>query len=241
MSRFGNFNPSVMAQANANVSPDMAAEQRSFLHRTYGWMAIALAVTGLVGWGVSQSPSLVQSLANAWIFLLIVQVVLALGLSFAINRISSAVATLLFLAYAASFGLTVSIILLVFTAASVFTAFFITAGTFAALAIWGTFTNADLTKLGSIAGMALIGLIIAMLVSFFVHSTMMEMLINIAGVLIFTALTAYDAQKIKYMYLVGSETSEVSKKASVMGAFTLYLDFINLFMFILQFVAQQRE
>ena len=204
-------------------------------------MAIALAVTGLVGWGVSQSPSLVHSLANAWIFLLIVQFALAMGLSFAINRISSAVATLLFLAYAASFGLTVSIILLVFTAASVFTAFFITAGTFAALAIWGTFTNADLSKLGSIAGMALIGLIIAMVVSFFVHSTMMEMLINIAGVLIFTALTAYDAQKIKYMYLVGSENSEVSKKASVMGAFMLYLDFINLFMFILQFVAQQRE
>ena len=241
MSRFGNFNPAMMAQANANVSPDMAAEQRSFLHRTYGWMAIALAVTGLVGWGVSQSPSLVHSLANAWIFLLIVQFALAMGLSFAINRISSAVATLLLLADAASFGLTVSIVLLVFTAASVFTAFFITAGTFAALAIWGTFTNADLSKLGSIAGMALIGLIIAMVVSFFVHSTMMEMLINIAGVLIFTALTAYDAQKIKYMYLVGSESSEASKKASVMGAFMLYLDFINLFLFILQFVGQQRE
>jgi FtsH-binding integral membrane protein len=241
MSQFGNFNPAMMAQANANVSPDMAAEQRSFLHRTYGWMAIALAISGLVGWGVSQSPSMMNALAHSYLMLAIVQIGLALVLSFAINRISSAVATLLFLAYAASFGLTVSILLLVFTAASVFTAFFITAGTFAALAIWGTFTNADLSKLGSIAGMALIGLIIAMVVSFFVHSTALQMLINVAGVLIFTALTAYDAQKIKYLYLVGSETSEASKKASVMGAFILYLDFINLFMFILQFVGQQRE
>ncbi len=241
MSAFGNFNPATMARANASISPEMELDQRRFIHRTYGWMAIALALTGLVALGVSQSPKLVASIAHAWLLLIIGQVVLALGLQFAINRISSVAATALFLAYAASFGLTISILLMVFTTASVFSAFFITAATFGGLALWGTFTNKDLTKLGSIAGMALVGLIIAMVVSFFVHSTGLEMLINVAGVLIFTALTAYDAQKIKYMYLVGAENSEASKKASVMGAFILYLDFINLFMFILQFVGQQRE
>ncbi len=241
MSAFGNFNPSTMAQANANISPAMELDQRRFIHRTYGWMAVALALTGLVALGVSQSPKLVDSIAHAWLLLLLGQLALAFGLQFAINRISSVAATGLFLAYAASFGLTISILLMVFTTASVFAAFFITAATFGGLALWGTFTNADLTKLGSIAGMALFGLIIAMVVSFFIHSSALQMLINVAGVLIFTALTAYDAQKIKYMYLVGDENSEVSKKASVMGAFVLYLDFINLFMFILQFVGQQRE
>ncbi len=241
MSGFGNFNPSMMAQANANISPAMELDQRRFIHRTYGWMAIALALTGFVALGVSQSPKLVESIARAWPLLIIGQIVLAFGLQFAINRISSVAAAGLFLAYAASFGLTVSILLMVFTTASVFGAFFITAATFGGLALWGTFTNTDLTKLGSIAGMALYGLIIAIVVSFFIHSTGFEMLINVAGVLIFTALTAYDAQKIKYMYLVGAENSEVSKKASVMGAFVLYLDFINLFMFILQFVGQQRD
>ncbi len=241
MSQFFGRNTAMMAQANANVSPRTRSEQSAFIHRTFGWMAIGLAVTGLVALGVSQSAQAVKTLAHSWVLLIILQLGIGLGLQFAISRISSALATMLFLAYSATIGLTIAILLLVFTTASVFSAFFITAGTFGAMALWGMFTKADLTRLGGIAGMALIGLVIAMVVNMFMHAQGLEFFINIAGVLIFTALTAYDTQRIKYMYLVGPENSEASKKASIMGAFMLYLDFINLFIFILQFMGQQRE
>ena len=222
-------------------SRDDALEQSRFITRVFGWMTVGLAVTGFIALLVAQRPKLVMEINNLFIVVVLVQFGLIIGLRAAINKISAGVATLLFLLFSASMGLTLSIIFLVFTRASIESTFFISASTFGAMALYGYFTKRDLTSLGHIAGMALMGLIIAMIVSIFIHSTGLQLAINAIGVLVFVVLTAYDTQKIKYMYLAGADGTQENHKAAIVGALQLYLDFINLFLFLLQFFGKQRD
>jgi len=225
----------------------------AFLQRVYVIMAAGLGITGLMAWWfftLIQSPDpnmpikpeyafLVQS-PTIWIISLapLVFVFLISGL---INRISYSFATLLFAAYSLLMGLSLSFIFLVYTTESVASTFFISAGTFGAMALIGITTKADLTKMGSFLMMALIGLIIASLVNLFLQSGMMAMVISGIGVLIFCGLTAYDTQKLMNIGNVIDAESEEGKKAAVMGALTLYLDFINLFLFLLRFLGNRRD
>ena len=173
--------------------------------------------------------------------LLIAEIGLVMYLSARIQRISFTTATLLFIAYSIVNGLTLSILFMVYTMSSIATTFFITAGTFGAMALFGYITQKDLTRIGSLCGMAVIGLIIAMIVNMFLHNSMMDMVISGIGVLVFVGLTAYDSQKIKQM-LTGNdiEINETTQKIALMGALTLYLDFINLFIYLLRLFGDRK-
>ena len=217
--------------------------QRTFLARVYGWMSAGLAVTaGVAFYVVSNTQLLRLIVGNSMVFfgLIIGEFVLVVGLSSAINRMSAATATMVFVIYAAVNGLTLSVVFLAYTAASISSTFFITAGTFAALAVYGTVTKTDLTSVGSLCFMALIGLIIASVVNMFMHSGMMYWIITYAGVAIFVGLTAYDAQKVKRIGAGVDAESESGQKAAILGALALYLDFINLFLLLLRLFGRRR-
>ena len=219
-----------------------ALEQSRFVTAVFGWMTVGLAITGFVALLVAQSPALVMDMSGgAGIVIMVLQLALVFGLAWAINRISAGVATFLFLIYSASVGLTLSVIFILYTRAAIESTFFITAATFGAMAFYGYVTKRDLTSIGHIAFMALFGLLIALIVSGLLRDSGLNLWINIGGVLVFMALTAYDTQKIKYMYLAGAEGSQENHKAAIIGALNLYLDFINLFMFLLQLFASQRD
>ena len=223
------------------ASRNDALEQSRFITGVFGWMTVGLGLTGFIALLVAQFPKLVMDMANMSLVILLFQVVLIFGISSGINRISAGVATLLFLLYSASWGLTLSVIFIVYTRASIEATFFITAATFGGMAFYGYVTKRDLTSLGHIAFMGLGGLIIAMIVSWFLHLKGLNLLINVVGVLVFVALTAYDTQKIKYMYLAGAAGSAENHKASVIGALELYMDFVGIFVYLLQFLGNQRD
>ncbi len=157
------------------------------------------------------------------------------------NRINALAATLLFVLYAAITGLFFSVYFVVFTQASLAAAFFVTAGTFGATSVYGLATKRDLTSLGGFLFMGLIGLIIASIVNFFLASSMLYWVTTYAGVLIFTGFTAYDTQKMKYMYMAGPDGSAVAQKAAIFAAFELYLDFVILFQYILRLIGSRRD
>ncbi|MCZ2356515.1 MAG: Bax inhibitor-1/YccA family protein [Bacteroidia bacterium] len=163
-----------------------------------------------------------------------------LVLSFGINRMSYSMATLLFGAYAVVMGLSLSFIFLVYTSGSIAATFFTAAGTFGAMAFIGMFTKMDLSKVGSYAMMALIGIIIASIINIWIGSSTLAFIVSILGVLIFCALTAYDTQKIMRMGLSLNPTSDEARKGAIIGALTLYLDFINLFLYLLRFMGNRR-
>lgn len=216
----------------------------NFMYRVYGWMAIALAVTAGVAFYVSQSPQIYQTIQTNPMLLFgifIGQIVLVVVLSMAIMRISLMTALLLFMVYATSVGLTLSMIFLVYDIRSIYATFAVTALTFGTMCLYGYFTKTDLTRMGNIMLMALLGLIIAMVINMFLRSPMMDFVLSGIGVLLFTGLTAFDAQKIKLLgqQLLGDR--ETMGKVAVIGALTLYLDFINLFLFMLQFMGRRRE
>lgn len=217
---------------------DVASAQRTLFKNVYAWMALALVVTGLTAYYVANSPTILGMIFGsgaALIGLCIAQFALVIGLSAAINKISFTAAGIMFVVYSILTGITLSSILLVYTSESVALTFFVTAGTFGAMALYGTVTNKDLSGMGSILFMALIGLIIASVANWFFHSSGLAMIISYAGVLIFVGLTAYDAQKIKNMLSVyGSEVNEASMKIALMGSLELYLDFINLFLHLIR-------
>ncbi len=230
---------------NDSLVPDVrsdALEQRHFMSRVFGWMTVGLLITGIVALLVSENTKFVASLANGgyWI-VFIAQFGLVIWFGAGINRMSAGLATILFLAYSAMTGLTFSILFLIYTQASIASTFFITAGTFGSMALYGYVTKRDLTGLGHYAGMALWGVIIAMFANWFMHSSGLQSLINVVGVLVFVALTAYDVQKAKFMYMAGPDGSQVSQKAAVSAAFNLYLDFINMFLFLLMMFGNQRD
>ena len=207
------------------------------MRKVYVWMSLALAITGFTAYGVATSPGLMQAIyANQFFFwgLIISEFALVIGVSAAIDRLSLATATLMFILYSVINGALLSYIFIVYTASSVSTVFFITAGTFAAMALYGYTTKTDLTSWGKLLLMALIGLIIATLVNVFVKSSTFDLILSYVGVLIFVGLTAYDSQKIKQMLLEAPDAGEAAQKVALLGALSLYLDFINLFLYLLR-------
>jgi uncharacterized protein len=225
------------------ASDAIAAERVTrFLRSVYGWMCAGLAITAAVAYGIVSSPALVGSLASNQ-FLLIGLVVAQLALVFVlaarVTQLSPGLAAGLFVAYAALTGVTMSLILLVYTGESVATTFVVTAGMFGALALYGTTTTRSLAGVGQFAFMGLIGLIIASLVGLFWKSDALQFLISVVGVTVPTALTAWDAQRLRQMALALPEGQTTSY--AVVGALALYLDFINLFLFLLRFMGVRRE
>ena len=215
---------------------DAQANQQSFVTRVYGWMAGGLALTALVSAFVAGSPAIMQAVfgsALIWV-LFLVELGLVIGVSAAINRISAATATALFLLYAAINGVTIAGIYYVYTKESIASTFVITALTFGGVAAYGAVTKRDLTSVGSFMGMGLWGLIIASVANMWFHSPMVYWLTTYFGVFIFVGLTAYDAQKIKRIGASAALDRESSGKASILGALALYLDFINLFLLLLR-------
>lgn len=206
------------------------------MKRVYFKMFLALLVTALTALWVANSPSMAYKMLSSssiyWI-LAIVEIGLVIAITAAINKISSSTATLLFFLFAIVNGFTLSVIFFVYSPGSIAKTFFITAGTFGAMSVYGYFTNRDLTKIGSFLFFALIGLIIASIVNIFAHSDTLGWVISFAGVLIFLGLTAWDTQKIKQMASVAP--NESLGKLATIGALSLYLDFINLFLYLLRF------
>lgn len=217
--------------------------QVSFINKVYAWMCLALTVTGFIAFRTAQSQTLLQLVFGNSIILIglfIVELGIVFWMSKNIAKISSNMAIGLFLLYSALNGLTLSILLLVYTASSVASTFFITAGTFGLMSAYGYFTKKDLTSWGNLLFMALVGLIIASIVNIFWSNPTMYWIISYAGVLIFVGLTAYDTQKIKNMSLELDAESEAGRKGAIMGALALYLDFINLFIILLRILGDRR-
>lgn len=214
----------------------------SVMRRVYFKMFLAMIVTAVTSVFVAGNEAiltLIFSSRVAPIVLLVLQVGVVLILSGRIEKLSTGTASLLFYLYSVLTGVTLSVILLVYTASSIAQTFFITAAVFAAMSIYGYFTSNDLSRFGSIMFMALIGLIVCSLVNMFLKSSTMDWIISFAGVLIFIGLTAWDTQKIKYMTAYADE-SMVGKIATI-GALNLYLDFVNLFLYLLRFFGDSRD
>jgi FtsH-binding integral membrane protein len=233
-----NYNELNFQGLQAERQWDVAEAFPVLMRKVYVWMTLALAITGFTAYGVATSPGILQAIyGNQILFwgLIIAEFALVIGVSAAINKLSLPVATLMFVAYSIINGALLSYIFLAYTSSSIATVFFITAGTFGAMAIVGYTTKTDLSSMGKYLLMALIGLIIATLVNvFFVKSTGFELILSYAGVLIFVGLTAYDTQKIKQMLMQAPDADETAQKYALLGALSLYLDFINLFIYLLR-------
>ncbi len=219
------------------------AETQRFIVKVYGWMSLALVITGLVAMWVSSSEFFIRMISlGKWVFigLGILEVVLVAFLAGWIEKMSSKIAAFVFILYSILNGITFSVIFLIFTTDSIANTFFITAGTFAIMSIYGYFTQSDLTKIGNFLLMALIGLIIATVVNLFWFNETLYWITTYAGVIIFVGLVAYDTQKIKQMNIIGNEGTEEDKKEAIVGALTLYLDFINLFLYLLRIFGKRK-
>jgi len=215
----------------------MSAAFPVLMRKVYVWMTLALVITGVTAYGVATSPGLMMAIAtNKLLFwgLIIAEFGLVLAVSAAINKLSLTTATMLFVLYSVINGATLSFIFAVYTMSSIASVFFITAGTFAVMAFIGYTTKKDLTSMGKILLMALIGIIIATVVNIFLKSTGLEMIVSYLGVLIFVGLTAFDSQKIKQMLLMAPDAGEGAQKLALLGALSLYLDFVNLFIYLLR-------
>ena len=227
------------------VTSQTAAESAAatLFKSLYMQMAAALTITGLVAYFLSES-------VNFWYFLaensfaiwgiFIAQIVLVIWLSARLPKMSMTSATLLFILYSALMGVTMSTIFMIYTMSSIASVFFITAGTFLVMSLIGFFTRIDLTRVGSLLFMALVGLIIASVVNIFLHSETLYWVVSYAGVVIFVGLTAYDTQKIKNTFIQYGEVDEMGQKLALFGAFSLYLDFINLFLHLLRIMGDRR-
>lgn len=222
-------------------SKTSAVAQSTLMKNVYLWMTGALTITGLVAYYVAHDYdilSLIFSSKAVFWTLIIAEFGLVIGLNAAINKINALTATIMFLLYSVINGAMLSTVFVAYSQSAISTAFLTTAGTFGAMALYGTVTKRDLSKLGSLLFMALIGLIIAGIVNIFLGNTMLDLAISALGVLIFVGITAYDAQRIKAM-LYGAEDNDTTQKFAVLGALALYLDFINLFLHILRLFARR--
>lgn len=212
------------------------------MQKIYGWMALALGVTGGVAYYVAHSPELVNMfLNNSWMFLFLVfaQLGLVIALSAFLEKLSYTTALVLFLLYSVLMGLTLSSIFLVYTTGSIEVTFLVTAGMFAGMALYGYFTDTDLSQVGSVLIMALWGIILASLVNMFLKNSMLDTITSFIGIIVFAGLTAFDVQKFKSLSsMFGSRDNS---KLALFGALTLYLDFINLFLMIIRFTGKQRD
>jgi len=243
-----------LVRGATTVADTMDTGLRAHMLRVYNYMVGALALTGAVAWLVSSSPALLNLFYHqvvtatgvalsptmlGWVVML-APLALVFLLSFRIMQMSQAAAQATFWAYAALVGASLASILIVYTGASVAMTFFVTAATFGTMSLWGYTTKRDLTGFGHFLFMGLIGILLASLANFFFRSPAINFVVSILGVLIFTGLTAWDTQKIKNTYYqVGGDTA-VAGKAAIMGALALYLDFLNIFLFLLRFMGNRR-
>jgi FtsH-binding integral membrane protein len=223
---------------------EMNQKVSSFMAGVYGWMSCALALTAGTAYYVATTPSVftyIYTHSGILVGLMLFQIGLVIAISALLNRMSFVTALALFLVYAASLGITLSSIFFVYTQGSIFSTFLTTACTFGAMSLYGYMTKADLTSMGSMSIMILIGLIIGMVVNMFLQSERFDYVLSGIGVVIFTLLTAYDTQKIKQIALPVLGDHEMAGKVTLVGALTLYLDFVNLFLFLLRFMGQRRD
>ncbi|MBQ7561529.1 MAG: Bax inhibitor-1/YccA family protein [Synergistaceae bacterium] len=238
MAQYENYMPSYAGTDTLEIT-------NTLFRKVYQFMALGLIITALTAYFTAATPAMIRFFYGSRAPLIIAAVVeigLVLYLGFAINKISAGTALTLFLLYSFVNGLTLSILLLVYTQASVYQAFFTAAGMFGVMSVYGLFTKKDLTGMGSFLIMGLFGIIIASLINIFVRSSGMEMIISIMGIIIFMGLTAYDTAKIKQLSMTvnGADSSALTKIA-VIGALQLYLDFINLFIYLLRIFGKQRD
>ncbi|HEY0218294.1 MAG TPA: Bax inhibitor-1/YccA family protein [Afipia sp.] len=255
---------SPFGRAAAGRATDAAAVDaglRSYMLKIYNYMTIGLAITGFAALGVymaavtTDASAAVARFGNAyltqfgyamfvsplkWLFIL-APLVMVFAISFGINRLRPQTAQMLFWAFSALMGLSLSSIFLVYTHSSIVRVFFITAASFGALSLYGYTTKRDMTAMGSFLFMGLIGIIIASVVNIFVASSMLQFIVSVVGVLIFAGLTAWDTQRLKndYIYGYASQGGELAEKAAITGALSLYLNFINLFTLLLQLLGQR--
>ena len=231
-----------MTMFSNNYELDQIAS--SFMAGVYGWMSCALALTAGTAYYVASTPSIfmyIYTHSAVIIGLMIFQVGLVIAISTLLNRISFVTALGMFLLYAASLGVTVSSIFFVYTQASILSTFLTTALMFGAMSLYGYMTKADLTSVGSMSMMVLIGLVIGMFVNMFLQSEQFDYVLSGIGVVVFTLLTAYDTQKIKQIARPVLADHDLAGKITLIGALTLYLDFVNLFLFLLRFMGQRRD
>jgi len=217
--------------------------QGAFIRRVYNWMGLGLATTAIVAMFTASSPAMLQLIfGTPMVFfgLILAELGLVMALSAAMDRMQASTAALMFFIYSALNGVTLSAIFLAYTHASIANTFFVTAGTFAAMSIYGYTTKKDLTSFGSFLFMGLVGVVLASVVNFFLNSPAIYWLITYAGIIVFVGLTAYDTQAIKQIASQGFGDQESEKKGAVIGALRLYLDFINLFLMLLRLFGRRR-
>jgi FtsH-binding integral membrane protein len=244
-----NFN---QTNENTYVNPNTGAVAvpRTFISSVFSWMAIALGITAFVAYYFSTNEAFIASLISVtptgagfstlgWI-VTFAPLAFVLIMSFGFNKLSAGALTILFIIYALLMGMSLSFIFLIYTGTSIALTFGVTAVTFGVMAIAGYTTKVDLSKFGAIMFMGLIGIVIASLVNLFLKSESMDYIISIIGVLVFTGLTAWDVQKLKRIGAGVEFGTEATKKLVIMGALTLYLDFINLFLFLLRFLGNRK-
>lgn len=240
-----NFNYNI----NSTQSAPASEAVRTFMTGVFSWMFLALMITAAAAWWFASDLSLMSKLVNlesggmtilGWVVML-APLGFVLLMNFAFNRLSYSTLIILFLSYSALVGISLSFILLVYTMSSIFLTFAITAGMFGTMAVLGYTTKKDLTSFGRLMMMALIGIIIATLINWFMHSETLDYIISYVGVAVFTGLTAYDVQKLKNIGAGNVYDSETKSKLSILGALTLYLDFINLFLMLLRLFGDRRN
>lgn len=214
------------------------------MRKVYIWMTLALAITGFTAWMVADTGLWFTIASNRMLFwgMIIAELGMVFGISAGINKLSAPVATLLFALYSLLNGVTLASIFIVFDIGSIASVFFIAAGMFAAMGVIGMVLKTDLSKFGNILFMGVIGLIIASLVNvFFIKSGMMELIVSWVGVIIFAGLTMYDTQRIKQMLVNADQPEEATQKIALLGALSLYLDFINMFLYLLRIFGGSRN
>lgn len=226
-----------------NNNYSIAQATSLFISKVYGWMAVGLSVTGIIAFFTAHNPYMIKLLfatPGIMLVLMLLSVGLVMSLSAMIHKMSSTTAKAIFICYSALTGLTLSSIFLVYTMSSISIVFFIAAAMFASMALYGHFTQADLTQMGSALMMCLFGIVISSIVNIFLQNSGFDFILSIFGSIVFALLTAYDSQKIK-MLAHAASTHEDASKLAINGALTLYLDFINLFLYLLRFMGKKRD
>lgn len=231
-----NFN--ISSYNGATFSQEQVAlENQRFMVKVYQWMTLALAITGLVAYGIAASESLISFIAGhmaVYYVILIVELIVVFTLAARIDKMSLQSASILFILYSLLNGISLAPIFLVYELGSIASTFFITAGTFLTMSLYGYFTKKDLTKWGNLLFMLLIGLVFATIINLFFQNEVFYWITTYAGIFIFVGLIAYDTQKLKEMNIIGNEGTDTDRKEAIVGALTLYLDFINLFLYLLR-------
>jgi FtsH-binding integral membrane protein len=226
------------------VLPRAEAGLRHFMHMVYGWMSLGLLITGACGAYMASDPRMIVNLIHTPVLfygLMIGELGLVLVLSAWVAKMDVSTAKFAFLFYAALTGVSLSTIYLVYTAQSIASTFFLTGGLFGIMSAYGYVTKTDLTSMGNLLFMALIGLILASVVNIWLHSAAIQWATTYLGILIFTGLTAYDSQRIKAMYDARGDGTDIETKGAILGALALYLDFINLFLSLLRATGRRRD